>query len=105
MNYRLQDLKAGIIKVAKFLEKEYTEKDYEKLAEHLKFSKFQSNKMVNLTKNDTSVLFKTDTFIRKGKSQAWHDFFTPELNDKANKWIKTNLEGTDISFPFIDIYS
>ena len=83
----------------------YTDEQHKELAEHLQFSNLQNNKMVNLTRDTTKVLFKTDTFIRQGKSQAWYSYFTPELNNKANAWIEENLKNTDLRFPFVDIYS
>lgn len=92
--------------MAKFLGKSYTDKQFEKLVEHLQFSNIQNNKMVNLTRdNSTKVLFKKDNFIRQGKSEAWHSMFTPELKIKANQWIEDNLRDTDLTFPYIDIYS
>lgn len=100
-----QDLLAATKKVAKFLEKSYTDEEYQRLTDHLTFKNLKNNKMVNLGKDTTKVLFKKDDYIRQGKSQAWHSMFTPELNEQANDWIRENLKNTDIAFPFIDIYS
>ena len=94
-----------IKKVAKFFEKSYSEEEYKKLLKHLQFSNIQNNKMVNLTQADTKCIFKTDDFIREGKSEAWHSFFTPKLKEKANRWIEDNLKNTDLRFPYINIYS
>lgn len=86
--------------------KSYTEEQFNELVNHVQFSNLQTNKMVNLAKNNGGKnLFKTDNFMRQGKSQAWHNTFTPELNAKANRWIEDNLRNTDLRFPFIDIYS
>ncbi|XP_014209624.1 sulfotransferase 1C4-like [Copidosoma floridanum] len=99
------DLLAATKKVAKFLGKSYKDEQYQEVADHLRFSNLQKNRMVNLTKDNTKVLFKADNFIRQGKSGAWHKMFTPELREKANRWIEENLKNTDLKFPFIDIYS
>ncbi|XP_058805332.1 sulfotransferase 1C4-like [Phymastichus coffea] len=99
------DLLAASKRVAKFLGKSYTDEQYEKLVDHLTFSNLQNNKMVNLTRDATKILFKKDTYMRQGKSQAWHSMFSPKLNEQANDWIRENLKDTDIEFPFIDIYS
>lgn len=101
----IQDLLAVTKKVAKFLGKTYTTEQYKQLVDHLQFSNIKNNKMVNLTRDSTKVLFKTDNFIRQGKSEAWHKMFSPELNNRANRWIEDNLKDTDLRFPFIDIYS
>ncbi|XP_058805333.1 sulfotransferase 1 family member D1-like [Phymastichus coffea] len=99
------DLLTATKKVANFLGKSYTEEQYEKLVNHLTFHNLQNNKMVNLTRDKAKVIFKKDTFMRQGKSQAWHSMFSPTLNEQANNWIRENLKDTDIEFPFIDIYS
>ncbi|KAL7294014.1 hypothetical protein TKK_0012585 [Trichogramma kaykai] len=100
-----QDLLSVSKKVAKFLGKSYSDEQFEKLVNHLQFSSIKNNEMVNLTRANMKVIFKSDTFIRQGKSEAWHSLFTPELNEKANTWIKENLKDTDLSFPFIKLYS
>ncbi|XP_031780670.1 sulfotransferase 1C4 [Nasonia vitripennis] len=99
------DLLAVTKKVAKFLGKTYTDEQYKQLVDHLQFSNIKNNKMVNLSQNSLKVFFKTDEFIRQGKSQGWHKMFSPELNNKANLWIEDNLKSTDLRFPFTDIYS
>lgn len=100
-----QDLLAAAKKVAKFLGKSYTDEQYTKLVEHLNFKNLQNNQMVNLTRDKAKVIFKSDSFIRQGKSQAWHSMFSPKLNEQANDWIRENLKDINIDFPFIDIYS
>lgn len=87
-------------KVAKFFGKSFTEDEYEKLANHLMFSNFKNNTMVN-----NAPYLKPDDFIRRGKVGVWHDMFTSELKAQANKWIEENLQDTDLKFPHLDIYS
>lgn len=48
---------------------------------------------------------KSSPFIRSGQKQAWKDWFTPEMNERANEWIAENLKNTDLRFPFVDIFA
>lgn len=33
-----------------------------------------------------------------GKTGDWKNHFSPELNKRIDKWIETNLVGTDLTF-------
>ncbi|XP_053986845.1 sulfotransferase 1E1-like [Hylaeus volcanicus] len=90
-------------KVAKFLGKTYTDKQIEELTEYLNFKNFKNNPMVNsIVLKDCGIITEDGIFVRKGQSGGWKDVFTPELNEKADKWIEENLKGTDLTFPFFD---
>ena len=34
----------------------------------------------------------------KGKTGDWKNHFSPELNEKIDKWIQFNLSGSDLTF-------
>jgi len=36
--------------------------------------------------------------ILSGKVGDWKNHFSEEMNEKINKWIEKNLEGTDLKF-------
>lgn len=95
-----KDLPAAIRRVAKFLGKEVTEEQVEKLNEHLDFKNFKKNKMVNFEEfQESGVFTKGSGFVRKGKVGGWRDDFDEEMTEQAEKWIADNLRGTDFSFP------
>lgn len=87
--------------MATFLQKNYSEDDLEKLAEHLDFNNFQKNHSVNMEAlRDLGMLLDNDQkCVRKGKIGTWNEFFDHDLNCRANKWVEKNLKQTDLKFP------
>ncbi|RZC34037.1 Sulfotransfer 1 domain containing protein, partial [Asbolus verrucosus] len=96
-----KDLLKCITKISTFLDVKYSTKQYEALEEHLKIENFKKNKSVNgdvfkdlgITKSDE------ESFVRKGRSGGWRDYFVNELNSDADEWIENNLKQTGIKFP------
>lgn len=92
------------------------------LVAHLGFESFAKNESVNFEAGkDMGFMNQEGNFIRKGKcvvntftgSQMiadiyrfcvagetgdWKNHFSAELNDRVDKWIEKNLEGTDLKF-------
>lgn len=98
----MQDLRGGILQVAKHVGKELTEERIEKLVAHLDFKNFEKNESVNMddVKRDGIAMNSKaeENFIRKGKTGGWKDYFGPELNAEIDAWIEKNLKGTGLSF-------
>ncbi|XP_045445697.1 luciferin sulfotransferase-like [Melitaea cinxia] len=95
-----KDLPAVIRRVAKFLGKEVTEEQVQKLNEHLDFKNFKKNKTVNFEEfQESGVFTKGSGFVRRGKVGGWRDDFDEEMTEQAEKWIADNLRGTDFRFP------
>lgn len=96
-----RDLPGTIRKVATFLGKKMNEEDVAKLTEYLKIENFRTNVAVNCCElKDVGVLKHGEQdFVRKGKTGAWCEEFTDELNIRADRWIEENLKNTDIKFP------
>jgi len=46
-----------------------------------------------------TVVVQPEMFIRQGITGGWKKIFTPELEEKFNKWIDDNLKDTDLTFP------
>ena len=68
MNFYLQNLRGEIAKVAKFLGKQLSEDQLNKLTEHLRFDNFKNNEAVNNEAAKEMGLFnKEGSFIRKGR--------------------------------------
>ncbi|KAF4527039.1 hypothetical protein B566_EDAN001587 [Ephemera danica] len=86
------DMEGTIRKVAAHLNKQLTEAQLKKLAEHMHFDNFKKNTSVNLEPVLIAHCSKRkNQFIRKGKVGGWGDYFTPEMNARADKWIAENL--------------
>lgn len=41
---------------------------------------------------------KCFSLLVPGKTGDWKNHFSPELNERIDKWMQTNLEGTDLRF-------
>ncbi|XP_043204345.1 sulfotransferase 1C4-like [Amphibalanus amphitrite] len=95
-----KDMKTEIRKVAKFLGKDFTDEQVDKLAEHLHFDNFKNNPWVNYEYMKALGLMYPDrgSFIRKGKVGDWKNHFTPEMTEKFDKWVEEKLKGTDLAF-------
>ncbi|KAL6263466.1 hypothetical protein P5V15_006257 [Pogonomyrmex californicus] len=96
------DFPKVIRKVAKFLNKTYSDEEICKISDYLDIKNFRNNEMVNYSEFRACGIIKPGNFVRKGGSGGWKNFFTPELNAKADKWIEENLKDTDLHFPFFN---
>lgn len=70
-NYRFQNLRGEIEKIAKFLNKPLKKEQLDTLAEHLKFENFQKNESVNFEAGKKMVGFMNQdlNFMRKGTNK------------------------------------
>lgn len=94
-----ENLPKAIKKIAKFLGKEYSDDEINELAMYLDIKNFRINPMVNLSELRECNILERESFVRRGLSGGWKDFFTPELENQANQWITENLKNTDLKFP------
>lgn len=87
--------------MAEFFNKNYTDEEINALSLHLDISNFRKNSSVNMEGlRELEMLNAYDhRFIRKGQPGGWKELFTEELDNRANKWIRKNLENTDLRFP------
>ncbi|KAI5646492.1 sulfotransferase domain-containing protein [Phthorimaea operculella] len=100
-----KDLPAAIRKVANFLNKQFTDEQISKLCEHLGFENFKKNKSVNweqLKDLPGAIVTGEQSFIRKGKTGGWRDYFDQEMMQQADTWMHQNLRDTDFRFPHLD---
>lgn len=112
-----QDLKSEIRRLAKFLNKELTEEQLDKLTEHSRIDKFQKNEAVNYSAEiKAGMANEGHQFVRKGmirtilnvlssqmvnfagKAGDWKNHFSPEMVAKLDAWIAKNLADTDLRF-------
>lgn len=96
-----QDLPATIRKVATFLGKSFTEEQVERLADHLHIRNFKKNPSVNCEELKGIKLLNSGEqgFVRSGKSDGWSNEYTPELKERAMKWIEENSKDLEFRFP------
>lgn len=91
-----RDLRKTAEKVASFLEKKIPEKDMDKLMEHLSFQKMKQNPTCNLDAIVKAVGGEEGTFMRKGQTGDWKNYFSNELAEKFNETFKKSVP--DFSF-------
>ncbi|XP_075220674.1 sulfotransferase 4 [Lycorma delicatula] len=89
--------------VADFLGKSLTKDDVQALKQYLDIKNFKQNRAVNFQSlKEVGILNNgAQGFIRKGITGGWSEEFTPQLNQRADKWINENLGNTDLRFPGI----
>ncbi|XP_049855499.1 sulfotransferase 1C4 isoform X1 [Schistocerca gregaria] len=96
-----KDISETVERVAAFLGKSLTDEQVSELTSYLHINNFRKNTAVNMDQlKDIGLLQNGEQdFIRKGQNGSWTDEFTPELDERANEWIKENLKHTDLRFP------
>lgn len=80
-----RDLRKTAEKVAEFLEKQIPEKEMDKLMEHLSFQKMKQNPTCNMDAIVTAVGAQEGSFMRKGQTGDWRNYFSQELAEKFDE--------------------
>ncbi|XP_022912505.2 luciferin sulfotransferase-like [Onthophagus taurus] len=91
----IRDIKSVIKKVSEFLNKNFTDEDIDKLAEHLSFNQMKNNQAVNreyISGNDD------EKFMRKGTVDSYKEELSDEDIDKLNKWFAENIKGSGLPY-------
>lgn len=96
-----RDTPAAIRRVASFLEKSPSDEQVARLADHLDIVNFRRNPSVNSERLFELGIMRREEegFIRKGGIGGWTNYFSPELEAQADRWIAENLSKTDMRFP------
>ncbi len=78
-------------------------KQIESLVSYVAFDNMKNVNSLDFFKNTTELSFaeKDASFFGKGKVGTWREFFTPELSEKFDEFIKNNLK-TQIDFDYGD---
>lgn len=72
----------------------------EKLANHIKVENFKNNPSVNSDYLEYFPRRDNHNFVRKGKVGSWKtELYTPELIQRADRWIEEEYKKTDLRFP------
>ncbi|XP_041985138.1 luciferin sulfotransferase [Aricia agestis] len=99
-----RDLPEVVRKTAKFLNKEMSDEQVDKLCDYLSFKNMKTNRAVNLEailekSFGKSYLEQTDLrFIRKGEIGDWKNYMSDDLSRKFDDWAEKHLKGTELSF-------
>lgn len=88
-----RDLRAAARKVALFLEKDVPEEKMDSLMEHLSFRKMKENPACNLEVVVKMAGAKENTFIRKGESGGWKEYFGEEMARKFDEEFRRRVPG------------
>jgi hypothetical protein len=89
-----RDLKNEILKVMKFLGKNFTDEQIDQLCVHLDFNSMKKNPSVNLEENlaqtrksfDDKIDDEDYCFIRKGQIGSYKEEMSAELNAKFDEY-------------------
>lgn len=107
-----RDLPSVIRKCADFLQIDrITEKDIDKMCDHLKFDKMQKNPAVNLEPilfkdqkteiNETmAAMYEKVKFIRKGQIGDWKNSISEETSRKFDEWAARKFKGSGLEFDY-----
>lgn len=93
-------LVAEIHRVARFLDKNYSDSQIETLADYLRIDNFKKNPWRKHDFGNTSGIVNEGEgdFIRKGKTGDWKNYMSGELNERFDQWMDQNLQDTDLRF-------
>jgi hypothetical protein len=99
-----RDLCGTVKKIAAFMNKSYTEEEFDKLCDFLSFQNMRDNPGCNferiLEETYGKDFFKRvgNHFIRKGQVGDWKNHMSPELAKRFDDWIEENTKGTGLTF-------
>ncbi|XP_064111169.1 sulfotransferase 1C4-like [Macrobrachium nipponense] len=105
-----EDLKAKPVeelrKLNTFLETNLSEAQLEGIAKYTSFTEMKARALASGFNEENFDFFNKDVvrkdggFFRKGESGDWKGKFTPELEDKVNKWTQENMTSFGIDFKY-----
>lgn len=92
-----------ISKTSTFLNKNLSQEEISKLADHLNVDNFKNNPSVNRDYYDyVGNKSSQCNFVRRGKVDGWKDeLFSSELAERADAWIQENYRKYGFRFPNI----
>ncbi|KAM4651433.1 sulfotransferase 2B1-like isoform 2-T3 [Discoglossus pictus] len=96
-----KDLRGNIIKICKFLGKEFDEATIDSITENSTFKNMKENSMANFTLLPELYMdHKKSPFMRKGISGDWQNHFTVAQNEYFDKVYKEKMKDFKVKFPW-----
>lgn len=108
-----RDLPSVIRKCAEHLKiaRTLSEDDISAICDYVKFDRMAKNSSVNLEsiifqdpivkENIDMNMYDKVKFIRKGQIGDWQNYLSPDMNEKFDKWIAENFDGSDLNFEYV----
>ncbi|XP_008196968.2 sulfotransferase 1C4 [Tribolium castaneum] len=95
----IQNRRHHIKTIADFINQKLTTEQVELLEDTLEFSHFKKYMSRGVDRDMNTRQDVNDDFIRKGEIGGWKEYFTEEMNQKMDKWVKENVARIGIEFP------
>ncbi|ELU02635.1 hypothetical protein CAPTEDRAFT_199607 [Capitella teleta] len=90
----------NVQKMADFCGKEISQEQLELIVDSTSFVKMQKNASVNYA--DEAFMKKGETFMRKGKTGGWKEYFNQEQNQYIDDLLQTRCQPLGLDFDFED---
>lgn len=100
-----KDTSGTVDKIAKFLGKEVSETDKQRLIDHCGFNQMKENFMVNHAWYKDLGVSTGEPFLRKGLVGDWLEHFGPGMQPQLDQWVKDTLSTPDLHFTYLDTES
>lgn len=96
------DARGTMRKIAKFMDKTLTERDYDALCDFLSVEKLRENKCFNFEQIIERKNYEQNgtRFVRKGIVGDWKNHMSDTMAAKFDKWIEESTRGTDLTFSY-----
>lgn len=97
-----KDLKAAVMQLAKFLEKELSDEQINSIVQHCSFKEMSKNKNTNWSElKDLGFFdFNVSKFMRKGEVGDWKNYFTVNQSEAFDELMKIRLKDCDLKFEY-----
>ncbi|XP_055736606.1 amine sulfotransferase [Salvelinus fontinalis] len=93
----IMDLKTAVTKICRFLERDLTEADINKIVEKATFKNMKNDRKANYEFISEDIL-KKGQFLRKGKIGEWKNMFTVAQSERFDQVYKERMKDMTLKF-------